>query len=76
MAERVRFVESMNATLPTPLKFNASPDSKVIKAKDGVSAHFSAMHDRLSIVDDDSGLTIVSLRLNGLDPVVIATKYV
>ena len=76
MAERVSILESMKATLPTPLKFNASPDSKVIKSKDGVSAHFSAMHDRLSIVDDDSGFTIVSLRLNGLDPVVIATKYV
>lgn len=67
---------SMKATLPTPSKFNASPDSKVIKSKDGVSAHFSAMHDRLTIVDDDSRFTIINLRLNGIDPVAIAHKYV
>jgi hypothetical protein len=62
-------------TLPTPTEFKASPDSEVIASKDGVSAHFSKVHDRLTIVDDDSGFTIINLRLNGKDAATIAAKY-
>ena len=63
-------------TLTTPTKFNASPDSEVVTSSAGISAHFSAMHDRLTLVDDDSGFSIINLRLNGKDAKTIADKYV
>ncbi len=62
--------------LPQPREFKASPDSEIIKDHDGVSANYSAIHDRLTIVDNDSGFTIIELRLNGLDPLNIADKYI
>jgi hypothetical protein len=68
--------KKMTATLPTPTEFHASPDSEVVASTDGISAHFSKLHDRLTIVDDDSGFTITNLRLNGMDALTIATKYI
>lgn len=63
-------------TLPKPITFKASPDSKIIATVDGISAHHSVMHDRLTIVDDDSGFVITNLRLNGHDASTVAAKYV
>lgn len=66
----------MKATLPKPDVFHASPDSKAIANNDGITAHHSVMHDRLTIVDDETGFALINLRLNGIDAHKIAAKYV
>ena len=62
--------------LPEPIKFAPSPDNEVIAVSDGVSANFSETHDRLNIVDDETGFSILHLRLNGMNPCEISAKYV